>query len=167
MNICSSQTDPSLRGGNPLMFLPADYYYYPVIISLRPCHLSQDAQLKHPGTCGGREGGVSEGDIKMQSGQEVALLFSGSPRFSFQSTQRSVLSLGLRVLNKQERLVATDCILSAFHPHRRRAEGRVYTLESTKRGVAPGRHTNQTTLQELKATPSRCPAILFENAVCF
>lgn len=39
---------------------------------------------------GGRERGrVRKGDVKMQgalmSGQEVALLFSGSPRFSFQS----------------------------------------------------------------------------------
>lgn len=64
--------------------------HFSVPTYLHICHRLQDIQLKRPGTYGGRERGrVRKGDVKMQgalmSGQEVALLFSGSPRFSFQS----------------------------------------------------------------------------------
>lgn len=89
----SQQQTPSIYGGKPLLLPSADAelsFYCPSPSSSLPSapRLAAEASWNIR-----REGGrVREGDVKMQSGQEVALLFSGSPRSSFQSQQRSVLS---------------------------------------------------------------------------
>lgn len=71
-------------------------YCFKVCTHPCPRHLPQD--IAEPG----REEKAQEragvgvgvgGHGALLSGQEVALLFSGSPRFSFQSNQRSVFSL--------------------------------------------------------------------------
>lgn len=69
-------------------------YCFKVCTHPCPRHLPQD--IAEPGReekAQERAGVGVERHGALLSGQEVALLFSGSPRFSFQSHQRSVFSL--------------------------------------------------------------------------
>ncbi len=97
LSACSKQPTVYVTENLHCLFQLMLSYHFIVPTHPRPFHLPQDMQLKHPGTYGGREGGreggrARRGDVKRPSGQEVTPLFSGSPRFSFQSHQKSLLS---------------------------------------------------------------------------